>query len=264
MPSCHTMRVALFAPCFVDHLVPSAAIAALRVLERLGIVVDVPDGAACCGQPVANAGFASAGAAALERFADTFASYDHVVVLSGSCAVHVRGHATGIGDAGTRVAQRTTEFCAFLHDVVGVERVRMLGATLRARVALHIGCHALRGLDLARPSELQLRPSNKVRAVLATVEGLSFAALARPDECCGFGGSFSIGEGAVSARMGRDRLADVQAGGATALVTTDLSCAIHLRGVDRAAGGALPMWHVAEVLAGMAACDALDASGGER
>lgn len=246
------MRVALFVPCFVDQLVPSAAIATLRVLERLDIAADIPDGGACCGQPVANAGFASAGEAALERFADTFAPYDHVVVLSGSCALHVRAHAAGVGAAGAHVAPRTTELSAFLHDVVGLDRVRSLGAMFRERVALHIGCHALRGLGLARPSELQLPPSDKVRALLETVDGLSFTNLARPDECCGFGGSFSVTEGAVSARMGRDRLADIRSGGATAVVTTDLSCVLHLQGVDRAAGGALPMWHVAEVLAGMA------------
>lgn len=246
------MRVALFVPCFVDQFVPSAAIAALRVLERLGIAVEVPEGVACCGQPVANAGFASAGDAALARLVAGVATYDHVVVLSGSCATHVRGHAASTSTAGAAVVARTTEFCAFLHDVVGIDHVRSLGASLKANVALHIGCHALRGLGLATPSELQLVVPDKVRALLDTVDGLSLTPLARPDECCGFGGSFSVGEAAVSGRMGRDRLADVCSGGAQALVTTDLSCALHLQGVDRVAGGALPMWHVAEVLAGSA------------
>lgn len=256
------MRVALFVPCFVDQLVPSAAIAALRVLERLGISAELPDGAACCGQPVANAGFATEGKQALARLAAAVAPYDHVVVLSGSCAVHVQRHAAGASAVGAAVARRTTEFCAFLHDVVGLDRVRSLGVSFHACVALHIGCHALRGLGLARPSELQLPPSNKVRALLETVDGLTLATLARPDECCGFGGSFSVGEAGVSARMGRDRLADARGGGAQALVTTDSSCALHLKGVDSACGGSLPMWHVAELLAGMAtAGDAMRAGG---
>lgn len=256
------MRVALFVPCYVDQFAPSAAIAALRVLERLDIAVDVPLGAACCGQPVANAGFASAGDEALVRFSETYLDHDHVIVLSGSCAAHVRAHAPRVHGAGEDVAGRTAEFCTFLHDVVGLERVRALDARLRARVALHVGCHALRHLRVATPSELQLPAVDKARALLETVDGLSFATLARPDECCGFGGSFSVTEGAVSARMGRDRLADMRAGGATALVTTDLSCALHLRGLDRAAGGAMPMWHVAEVLAGMAATGGPSMSGG--
>jgi L-lactate dehydrogenase complex protein LldE len=245
------MRVALFAPCFVDQLAPAPAIAAVHVLERLGLDVAIPDGAACCGQAPANAGFAAAGEPALARFVETFAPFDQVVVLSGSCTVHLRAHAAALGATGAAVGARTTEFCAFLHDVIGLERVRALGASCRERVALHIGCHALRGLDLATPSELQRPAMNKVRALLDTVAGLSFATLARADECCGFGGSFSVGEPAVSTRMGRDRLGDITASGATAIVSTDMSCLLHLRGLDRAAGGALPMWHVAELFAGV-------------
>jgi L-lactate dehydrogenase complex protein LldE len=246
------MRVALFVPCFVDQLVPSAAIAALQVLERLGIAVDVPDGAACCGQPAVNAGVAAAGDGALRRFVETYATAEHVVVLSGSCALHVRAHAPSHGAAGARVAGRTVEFCAFLHDVVGLARVRTLGAALPARVAVHIGCHALRGLALATPSERQLPAADKVRALLETVQGLTFAELRRADECCGFGGSFSVHEAAVSTRMGRDRWDDMRGGGAQAVVSTDVSCLLHLRGLDRAAGGTTPTWHVAEVLAGSA------------
>lgn len=250
--SSRRMRASLFIPCFVDQLYPAAAIAALEVLERLGVDVEVPDGAACCGQPPANAGFAREGDAALKGFVETYAESEHVVVLSGSCALHVRAHAGGVTGAGRRVAARTMEFCAFLHDVVGVERVAALRASLDARVALHIGCHALRGLDLATPSERVLPPHNVVRALLETVNGLTFASLARPDECCGFGGSFSVDEGAVSTRMGDDRWRDVHRAGASALVSTDVSCLLHLRGVQGARGGALNAWHVAEVLAGRA------------
>ncbi|MEP7383403.1 MAG: (Fe-S)-binding protein [Gemmatimonadota bacterium] len=250
------MRVALFVPCFVDQLAPAAAIAALEVLERLGLEVEVPDGAPCCGQPPANAGFATAGEPALRAFVETFATGRHVVVLSGSCALHVRAHAGALGADGRRVAERTMEFCAFLHDVVGLERVAALNVALEARVALHIGCHALRGLGLATPTERMLPAHNVVRSLLETVRGLSFATLDRADECCGFGGSFSVGEEAVSTRMGRDRWRDVREAGASALISTDVSCLMHLRGIDRGDrgdGGAMPVWHVAEVLAGRAA-----------
>lgn len=244
------MKVALFAPCYVDQLYPQAAIAALQVLERLGVDVDVPPGAVCCGQPPANAGFERKGDAALASFVRTFASYDHTVVLSGSCAVHVRAHASHLGSSGARVATQTTEFCAFLHDVIGMERVTSLGASDARRFAVHIGCHGLRGLGLARPSELQEPPFDKVRALLGTVRGLTFASSERPDECCGFGGSFSVGEPAVSAKMGRDRLTDFTRGGADAVVSTDMSCVMHLQGLARRNGIPLPMLHVAEVLLG--------------
>ena len=245
-------RVAYFVPCFVDQLHPRAAIAGLRVLERLGLDVVVPTEAACCGQPPANAGFARAAEPVLHRFVDAFAPFERIVVLSGSCAAHVRAHAAALGPAGEWVAARTVEFCAFLHDEVGVEAVAALGAAFPHRVALHVGCHGLRGLGLARPTELQVPPFDKPRALLETVRGVSFADLSRPDECCGFGGTFAVAQPALSAKMGRDRLRDYGAHGAEMIVSTDMSCLLHLGGLARRAGLAMPMVHVAEVLAGTA------------
>jgi L-lactate dehydrogenase complex protein LldE len=253
------MTAALFVPCYIDQFYPHVAIAALTVLERLGVQVDVPEGAACCGQPSANAGFARAGHSPLARFVDVYAEYERIIVLSGSCAVHVRLHAGevvahgGRADAaGARVAERTTEFCSFLHDEVGAAALAELGAAHAGRVAVHLGCHGLRGLGLARPSELQIRPFDKVRALLAAVRGLEIAELSRPDECCGFGGTFAVGEPAVSVKMGRDRLRDFSSHGAQAVVSTDMSCLMHLDGLARRERLALPMYHVAEVLAGTA------------
>jgi L-lactate dehydrogenase complex protein LldE len=247
--------VALFVPCYVDQLYPRVAVAALGLLERLGFDVQVPEAAACCGQPAANAGYAHDGDAALARVVEAYADCERVVVLSGSCAAHVRAHAGGLGGGlgsrGARVAARAVEFCAFLHDEVGVEAIGALGARFPHRVALHVGCHALRGLGLARPSEIQLPPFDKLRALLGAVRGLTVAELRRPDECCGFGGTFAVAEPAVSAKMGRDRLRDYAGGGAEAVVSTDVSCLMHLGGLAHRAGARLPMLHAAEVLAGV-------------
>ncbi|MBV9879586.1 MAG: (Fe-S)-binding protein [Gemmatirosa sp.] len=242
------MNVALFVPCYVDQLYPHVAIAALGLLEALGITVAVPEGAACCGQPPANAGFERRAEHTLGAFVSTYAPYDRVVVLSGSCAVHVRSHAGSLGAAGAQVAERTTELCAFLHDEVGLDAVASLGASFPRRVAVHVGCHALRGLGLARPTELQGPRFDKVRALLGTVQGLTFAELSRPDECCGFGGTFAVAEPAISAKMGRDRLRDYDAHDAEAVVSTDVSCLMHLGGLAARGGVRLPMLHVAEVL----------------
>lgn len=246
--------VALFAPCYVDQLYPRVAIAALEVLERLGVNVVVPDGAVCCGQPPANAGFERSAEPTLNRFVRTFARYDRVIVLSGSCALHVKSHAASVANNGdgASVAAATTEFCTFLHDEIGLQRIAVLGARFRKRVGLHIGCHGLRGLGLAKPSELNVAPYNKVRALLQTVEGISFADLSRPDECCGFGGTFAFSEPAISARMGRDRLADYRDHSTEAIVSTDMSCVMHLSGLAAASNSNMPMLHVAEVLAGRA------------
>src|SRR3954464_8136766 len=252
-------RVAMFVPCYIDQFFPHVAIAALTVLERLGLSVDVPEGAACCGQPSANAGFAREGHSTIARFVDVYAPYERIIVLSGSCAVHVKQHAGEVAahggradTAGAGVAARTTELCTFLHDEVGVDWITGLGATYHGCVAVHIGCHALRGLGMAKPSELQIRPFDKVRALLGAVRGLEIADLARPDECCGFGGTFAVGEPAVSTKMGRDRLRDVTTHGAQAVVSTDMSCLMHLDGLARREKMGLPMYHVAELLAGTA------------
>src|SRR3954464_14731812 len=141
--------LAPFVPCSVDQFFPHVAIAALTVLERLGIQVDVPEGAACCGQPAANAGFAREGHSTVARVLDVYAPYERIIVLSGSCAVHVKQHAGEVAahgghadTAGAGVAARTTELCTYLHDEVGVDWISGLGATFNGRVAVHIGCHA--------------------------------------------------------------------------------------------------------------------------
>jgi L-lactate dehydrogenase complex protein LldE len=120
-------------------------------------------------------------------------------------------------------------------------------------VALHIGCHALRGLGLAKPSELQTPAFDKVRTVLGAVRGLSVMTPKRADECCGFGGTFAVNEPAISVKMGNDRLRDFRASSAEAVVSTDMSCLMHLDGLARRGGVRLPMYHVAELLAGTAA-----------
>lgn len=244
-------EVVLFVPCFVDQFQPSAARSAVAVLERLGCRVHVAASASCCGQPPTNAGYHDDGAALLSRFEQAHVREvpgdAPIVVLSGSCAQHVRAHTTHEG-----LRRRVQEFTAFLHDEIGLPALAALDATCRARVAVHIGCHALRGLGLAVPSERgpgsTVAPRNLVTAVLAQVHGLEVAPLTRPDECCGFGGTFALGQPELSTRMGSDRLRDMRHAKAEAVVTTDLSCALHLRAVAEANGAPLPMWHVAEVL----------------
>jgi L-lactate dehydrogenase complex protein LldE len=255
------VTVALFVPCFVDQFYPRAGIATLEVLERLGYTVALPEGAACCGQPVANAGMERAGLDAARRFVRTYAPYDHVVMPSGSCALHVRHHYEALERAGEggaaldRVRTGTREVCEFLHDVAGLDAVAALRPAFAGRVALHTGCHGLRGLGLARPTEIQAAPFDKVRALLGLVDGLTVTDLARPDECCGFGGTFAVAEPELSSKIGRDRLADLlgeRRGDAPpdAVVTTDSSCGMHLQGLARRAGAGVPFLHVTEVLAG--------------
>ena len=260
------MTVGLFVPCYVDQLYPRVAVATLEVLERLGCRVEVPRGQTCCGQPMANAGCAQDAWAAHRLFRKLFDGYDYVVGPSGSCVLHVRervgravwgdrvfdrgGAATGEhaerGPGGGEITgPRVYELCQFLVEVLRVDR---LDVSFPRRVGLHTGCHALRGLRLACSTERQDPPFDQVAYLLGMVEGLERVPLDRPDECCGFGGTFAVNEEAVSVRMGQNRLDDYLRHGAEAIVSTDMSCLMHLEGLIRREGIPLPVFHVAEVL----------------
>ncbi|RMG36351.1 MAG: (Fe-S)-binding protein, partial [Planctomycetota bacterium] len=118
------------------------------------------------------------------------------------------------------------------------------------RVGLHQSCHGLRELRLGPDSERVEQRPHKIRNLLETVEGLQLVPLERPDECCGFGGTFAVTEEAVSCMMGRDRIADHRNAGAQVIVAGDMSCLMHLDGLIRRDGVPLRVKHVAEVLAG--------------
>jgi L-lactate dehydrogenase complex protein LldE len=245
------MRVGLFVPCYIDQLYPRVAIATLELLEKLGCAVGYPLEQTCCGQPLANAGFERESRGAMHRFVRNFEGYDYVVTPSGSCALHVRHHYQALEqtDEVRQVRQRTLELCEFLTDVLHVERV---DARFPYRVGLHPGCHGLRGLRLGQSTELGGPGPNKVRTLLEGVRELTLVDLARPDECCGFGGTFAVAEEAVSVRMGRDRLDDHLHHGAEVITSADMSCLMHLEGLARRQRLAVKIVHVAEILNGSA------------
>lgn len=254
------MRIGLFVPCFVDQFFPQVAFATLRLLERFApsATVEFPPEQTCCGQPMANTGCTAEARPLAERFLKLFGDYDYVVAPSGSCVAMVRLHYEDLlaGRPGfEELKTRTFEICEFLTDVLGVERV---DGAFPHRIGLHQSCHGLRELRLGSPSEIRgerqgdMRQGDggKVRRLLASLDGVSFAELSRPDECCGFGGTFAVSEAAVSCMMGDDRLADHRAAGSEVLVAADMSCLMHLDGLQRRGRDALPVMHVAQVLAG--------------
>ncbi len=237
----------------MDHLYPRAALATATLLEGQGLKVDFPRAQTCCGQPMANAGCARDARRLAARFVRIFEPYDFVVCPSGSCTAMVRTHypaLLGPDDAAARrVCARTLELCEFLHDVL---QLRAFPARFPRKVGLHIGCHGLRDLRLARASERMDPAESKVATLLRGVADLELVTLERPDECCGFGGTFAVQEEAVSCRMGRDRIADHLRAGAEVIASTDSSCLMHLAGLLRRDGHPLPILHVAEILAGQA------------
>jgi L-lactate dehydrogenase complex protein LldE len=245
--------VALFVPCYVDQLYPQVATAALRLLERHGCTVVFPQDQTCCGQPMANAGQAEEARPLAEHFLETFGGYQAVVAPSGSCVAMVRHQYADLVPNHPRLAQvraTTYELCEYLHDVLGVRK--MEGRYPRT-VGLHRSCHGQRELRLASGSERRVPPFDKVRALLSTLDGIRLVEPSRPDECCGFGGTFAATEEAVSCLMGRDRLDDHARAGAEVITGVDMSCLMHLGGLARREGRPVEILHVAQVLLGEAA-----------
>ncbi len=241
-------EVGLFIPCYVDQLYPQVGLATLRVLRRLGLQVEFPEEQTCCGQPMANSGCADDARPLAEKFLKVFGKYDHVVAPSGSCVSMVRNHYAQWleGRPGfDHLCANTFELCEYLVDVA---RVTKVNGDFPLKVGLHMSCHGLRELRLGSSSEQMVRPFNKVRQLLAQLKGIELIELTRPDECCGFGGTFAVNEEAVSSLMGRDRIADHLRGGAEVITGFDVSCLMHLEGIIRRQKLRLRVMHVAEIL----------------
>ncbi|GBU17848.1 MULTISPECIES: (Fe-S)-binding protein [Methylobacterium] len=247
------MRVGLFVPCYVDAFEPEVGIATLELLERFGLDVSYPFDQTCCGQPMTNTGCHAEAAATEALFVKNFTGFDYVVAPSGSCVHQVREHLTAIPQTPEvkAVRERTFELVEFLHDVLKVEAFPW--ASFPHRVAYHANCNALRGIGHARPSEIQKPFFSKPLDILRKVEGIEIVDLARPDECCGFGGTFSVFEPAVSAKMGYDKVADQSRAGAAYVVSADSSCLMHQKGCAERLGMPLKFIHIAQVLNGAAA-----------
>ncbi len=242
--------VGLFIPCYVDQFYPKVGLATLRILRRLGTQVEFPQQQTCCGQPMANSGCTDDARPLAERFLKIFAQYDHVVCPSGSCVSMVRNHYGQFlkGKPGfDHLRANTFELCEYLVDVARLQRV---DGDFPRKVGLHMSCHALRELRMARSSERMIKPFNKVRGLLEQLRGIELAELTRPDECCGFGGTFAVGEEAVSSLMGRDRIADHETAGAEVITAVDMSCLMHLQGLIERGKRPLRVMHVAEILEG--------------
>ncbi|HTT10004.1 MAG TPA: (Fe-S)-binding protein [Burkholderiaceae bacterium] len=244
------MNVGLFIPCYIDAFFPEVGVATLELLERLGLDVRYPLGQTCCGQPMANSGCQDDAAGAEKLFVRNFADFDWIVTPSGSCAHHIRAHCTAIEQTASvgHVRRHTVELVEFLHDVLEVREFPW--ARFPHKVGLHIGCSSLRGLRLAQMSELGGPRFSKPRELLEKVEGIEIVAPQRPDECCGFGGTFSIFEEPVSAKMGYDKVGDHQRAGAEYVVSPDMSCLMHQQGCAGRLGLDLKFRHIAQILNG--------------
>jgi L-lactate dehydrogenase complex protein LldE len=239
------MRIALFITCIGDTLFPEVGRATVQVLEQLGHEVAFPDEQTCCGQMHVNSGYREDGLALARRFVRIFEPFDAVVSPSSSCVGNVRevfptlAHEARDDELAERVAalgQRVFELSELLVHHLGVEDV---GATFAHRVAYHPTCHSLR---VTRVGDAPLR-------LLRAVHGLELVPLRNPDECCGFGGTFSLKNAETSSAMLNDKCRDIVESGAEFCTALDGSCLLQIGGgLSRRQADVRPI-HLAEILA---------------
>src|SRR5271166_3153291 len=235
------MRVSLMVTCLGDALFPGVGVATVGLLRRLGVGVDFPSAQTCCGQPHFNSGYHDDARDLARHLLRTFAGEQQVVAPSGSCAAMVKleypelFHDDPIwGPRARDLAARTHELSDFLVNVLKVEDV---GARFPSRVTYHMACH-LRGLGTLTEPERLLR----------RVRELEVVPLERVDECCGFGGSFSVRYPGISGAMVQDKAQFIENAGVQAVVATDAGCLMNIAGCLRRRGSSIQALHLAQVL----------------
>jgi L-lactate dehydrogenase complex protein LldE len=236
------MKVSLMVTCLGDVLFPEVGLATVQLLRRLGVEVDFPPAQTCCGQPQFNSGYHDLARDLARHTLRAFADSALVVTPSGSCAAMVKleypelFHGDSVWEPRARaLARKTHELSDFLVNVLGREDV---GAQFEGKATYHMACH-LRGLGVLTEPERLLR---KVR-------GLQLIPLERSDECCGFGGSFSVRFPGISGAMVQDKAAFIERTGADILVATDAGCLMNINGCLRRRGSRVRALHLAQILA---------------
>ena len=240
--------VDIFIPCFVDQLYPATALNMVKVLERVGVKVNYNPDQTCCGQPAYNAGYQSQARTVAEKFLEDFAApatdaKRYIVSPSASCVGMVRNSynalfAGTMQQAACRAVQgRTYELTEFLVEVLGITAIP--GARLAGKYAYHDSCAALRECGIG-PGPRQL---------LDGVAGLSRIEMTDNTTCCGFGGTFAVKFEAISVAMAQQKVEHALDTGANFIVSTDVSCLMHLESYIKREKLPLKCLHVADVLA---------------
>lgn len=242
------MKIGLFIPCYVDALYPEVGVATYKLLKSLGLDVAYPLDQTCCGQPMANAGFENMAGKIADSFDEKFAGFDYVVAPSASCTAFVKLYHPRLakGHHECLTSKKIMDVVEFIHDVVKPSSFK---ASFPHVVSVHNSCHGVRELGLSSPSERNVPQFNKIIDLLRMVDGITIREPERKDECCGFGGMFSVEEPDVSTRMGEDKIARHMATGAEYITGPDSSCLMHMQGIARKENKPIKFIHVVQILA---------------
>lgn len=236
------MNVQLFIPCFVDQLYPETGFNMVKVLEKAGCTVSYNTNQTCCGQAAFNAGYWDDAKSVCTKFLKDFSGADYIVGPSASCVGFVRNYYGKLFENSSQhhavqdMNKRIFEFSEFLVDVLGIEQ---FGAELTGKATYHDSCAALR----------ECKIKEGPRKLLANVKGLTLTEMNDVETCCGFGGTFAIKFDSISLGMGEQKVENALATGAEYLISTDLSCLMHLQGYIKQKGLSLKTMHLADVLA---------------
>jgi L-lactate dehydrogenase complex protein LldE len=239
------VRISLFITCYNDTLFPETGKSLVQLLERLGHQVDFPFEQTCCGQMHYNTGYQTEAIPLMQRFVEVFKDAEVICIPSSSCVAMIRDHYPKMAEASgdSRLIQavdallpRVYELSELLVNKLGVEDV---GAYYPHRVTYHASCHSLRSLHL---NDLPLR-------LLRNVRGIDLVELQAVDQCCGFGGTFAVKNGDVSAAMLADKLRCVENTRAEVCTAVDNSCLMHIFGGLHRQRTGVKTVHLAEILA---------------
>ncbi|NCT95172.1 MAG: (Fe-S)-binding protein [Chitinophagaceae bacterium] len=236
------MKVQLFIPCFVDQLFPDVAFNMVKVLEKAGCEVHYNPNQTCCGQPAFNAGFWGESREVCNKFMDDFTGNDPIVAPSASCIGFVKNYYSKLYENSAqqqrarKISEQVYELSDFLVNKLGVTN---LGARFEGKVTYHDSCAALRECNIKQ----------EPRVLLQQVAGLELIEMADTETCCGFGGSFAVKFEPISIAMGDQKITHATATGADYIVSTDMSCLMHIDGCLKHKHSGLKVLHLADVLA---------------
>jgi L-lactate dehydrogenase complex protein LldE len=234
-------RVYFFGTCLIDLCYPQAGMAGIDLLQREGIKVIFPQGQSCCGQPAYNSGFPTEAKAVARHQVPLFDKDYPIVVPSGSCAGMLKHHYPKLFtddpefDQVQHFAKRVFELTEFLVRVLNV-RLEDRGEPIK--VAWHSSCHATREMGITEDSKSLLRQLKNVELI----------ELQNERECCGFGGTFSVKQPAISAAMVKDKVADIQQTGASLLLAGESGCLMNITGAMEYQHIPMPSKHIAEFI----------------
>ncbi len=235
------MRVSLFITCLIDALYPQVGVSTVKLLRRLGVEVDFPEGQVCCGQPAFNSGYSDASREAAASLIRAFVDAEYVVGPSGSCVsmIHHYYPALFAGHPLEKEAKafigKTYELSQFIVEVLGKDD---LNARFTGRATYHTSCHMTRGLGVVDPP---------IR-LLKNVQGLELVDLPHREDCCGFGGTFAVKMADLSTAMADEKIDHVSQTRAQYLVGSDMACLMHLGGRAERRGESVKVLHLAELL----------------